>query len=122
MSHRHSQIALAAAEIGMTLSDDVLDTKGNVLLPTGTILTASLLEALQRHQIDSIAIAADEVPPGDQQAEHARCLARVEHLFRPTGNASAQEAVNVGAAPPPGHDATGILRDYMLRFRAESNT
>ncbi len=121
MSHRHLLIALAAAEPGMTLSDSVLDTKGNVLLPTGTVLTASLLESLQRHQIDSVAIAADGVQPDDEQAERARRMARVERLFRPSGKFSAQDGGDNGAPPVPGHDATGILQDYMLRFRAEGN-
>jgi len=38
MAARYKQIRLEEAQPGMVLSDDLLDTKGNVLLPQGAVL------------------------------------------------------------------------------------
>jgi hypothetical protein len=96
----------------MTLSDPVLDTKGNILLPGGAVLTTALLASLQRHQIDTIAIAAAPVSQVDADAERDRQIARVERLFRKPGTVSG----GADAAPPP--ESSEVLHRYILNFRS----
>ncbi len=117
MPTRHIQIALTDALPGMLLSDPVTDTRGNVLLPGGTVLTEALLSSLQRHQIDFIAIATDAISAVDADAERDRQIARVEWLFRQPG-AVANAATGAAEADPAGSTATGLLHQYMLNFRS----
>lgn len=109
MQNRHTQIALSDASPGMTLSDDVLDTKGNILLPEGAVLTEQILASLQRHLIETVAIAGTEILEVEQNLQ----LERVQWLFRQPGAAPAggQDAV-----PMP--TATDVLYQYMMNFRA----
>ena len=109
MPNRPNQIPLSAATTGMTLSDPVLDTKGNVLLPQGTVLTTALVQSLARHQIDSIAITAEAPSQAEMDVQRDRQIARVERLFRMTGSA--------GAGP-----ATEILHRLVLQFRSEESS
>ena len=112
MHIRHIQIVLANATPGMTLSDPVLDTKGNILLPDGVVLTEAMLQSLKRHQIDSIAVALEALSQVDADAERDRQIARVERLFRPPG---ASSAADTAAVPMP--SATDLLHRYILNFR-----
>ncbi len=82
MLKRHTQIPLSDASPGMTLSDPILDTKGNLLLPVGTLLTSAILESLRRHQIDTVAIAGAEISTIEENSEREQRLGRVERLFR----------------------------------------
>lgn len=117
MHTRPTQIALSTATTGMTLSDPVLDTKGNVLLPEGTVLTTSLIASLARHQIDSIAITTDAPSMVDAEAEQDRQIGRVEHLFRKAGRANAASGTLPAGDAAPMH-ATDILHRLVLNFRA----
>lgn len=110
MLKRHTQIILADARPGMTLSDSILDTKGNLLLPEGTPLTAGILESLRRHQIDTIAVAGAEISDREENAEREQRLARVEKLFR-----QLRTTAVAGDSVPT---ATEILYQYVRNFRA----
>ena len=112
MPTRHTQIALTDATPGMTLSDPVLDTKGNILLPGGATLTTALLASLQRHQIDTIAITAALVSQADADAERDRQIARVERLFRKPGMIAAPDPA------APALENTDLLHGYILNFRS----
>jgi hypothetical protein len=101
---------------GMTLSDPVLDTKGNILLPGGAVLTSALLASLQRHQIDTIAIAAAAVSQVDADAERDRQIARVERLFRTPGT------VTSAAGAVPALESTELLHRYILKFRSGASS
>lgn len=109
MQNRHTQIALSDASPGMTLSDDVLDTKGNILLPQGVVLTEQILASLQRHLIETVAVAGTEI----LEVERNLQLERVQWLFRKPGVAPAG---GPDAVPMP--TATDVLHQYIIKFRA----
>ncbi|MES2832846.1 MAG: hypothetical protein V4695_12745 [Pseudomonadota bacterium] len=122
MSKRHTQIILADARAGMTLSDPILDTKGNLLLPEGTLLTGAILESLRRHQIDTLAVAGAEISDAEENAERQNRLARVEKLFRQPGTAAntASDTTRGVALQTAATEAqaTEILYQYIRDFRA----
>ena len=111
MPTRYLQLPLASAQTGMTLSDAVLDTKGNILLPKGTVLTEAMLASLLRHQIDTVVIAGGEVSPEQDSAERDVQIARLTYLFRQPGN--------VGLTTPRS-DATVALQQTILNFRSST--
>ena len=109
MTNRYHQLPLGSASPGMTLSDPVLDTKGNILLPKGTQLTAAMLASLQRHQIDTVAIADSHVSAEEDSAERDRRMIRVAHLFRQPGS--------LETTPQPRSSASDVLRQFVLNYR-----
>ena len=109
MPNHHTQIALSDALPDMTLSDDVLDTKGNVLLPKGVVLTEQILASLQRHEIDTIAIAGTAILEVERDLQRER----VQWLFRQPGAAPA-----CGSGTAPMATANDVLRQYIINFRA----
>jgi len=91
---------------GMTLSDVLLDDKGNVLLAQGVVLTEAMLGSLARHGVDALPIlrAADDAAPA---IDPAAVQARLDVLFR--GNDREDHA----------DWATGILRRYVEDYRLQ---
>ena len=80
-SYRH--LPLAEVRPGMVLSDELLDTQGQVLLPAGAVLTESMLERMPGHGIESLAVVDDTLPdPAQAAAQRAAQLARIAVLFR----------------------------------------
>ena len=112
MPTRSTQIALSAAITGMTLSDPVLDTKGNVLLPEGTVLTTALVASLTRHEIETVGICMDAASQADADIERDRQISRVERLFRAAGR------VNAGAGDGMQPAVTQTLHQLVLNFRS----
>ena len=53
MSRRNYQITLDEARPGMVLSDDLLDTLGQTLLPAGSILSDASIASLRRREVDT---------------------------------------------------------------------
>lgn len=96
---------LTDARPGMTLSDVLLDDKGNVLLAQGVVLTEAMLASLARHGVESLPIlqAAQEAPPIDPAAVQAR----LDFLFRSNDREDL------------GDWATGILRRYVEDYRLQ---
>lgn len=115
MPNRYHQIQLAAARPGMTLSDAVLDTKGNVLLPKGTQLSEAMLASLLRHQIDTVVIAGIEVSAEEDTALRNQCVARLDFLFRQPGKV--ELAAEITSAQQDSA-ATATLHRYILNFRS----
>lgn len=110
MPNRYHHILLSAAKPGMILSDAVLDTKGNVLLPKGTLLNDGMLASLLRHQIATVVIAGGEVSTEVERTERAEHSARVDHLFRQPGSTN--------LLAPPCSAASNLLHQYILHFRS----
>jgi hypothetical protein len=107
---RHQQIALSDALPGMTLSDAVSDTKGNVLLPTGITLTSAILASLKRHQITSVSIALEALSPAQEAAERTRQIERINWLFRNPTLTALPSPIDSGARE--------TLHQYILNFRS----
>lgn len=103
MTAAYQHLALAEVRPGMVLSDVLLDRQGQVLLPSGAVLTANIIALLPGHGIDMLAVlrtdAASEAPPVDLVAEQAR----LDRLFR----RAADEPV----------DARELLRDVVESYR-----
>ena len=97
----------------MTLSDAVLDTKGNILLPQGTQLNDAMLASLLRHQIATVVVNGGEVSAEEIDAERDHRIARVAYLFRPAGRET---------AALPDSVATDALHQYVLRYRSSTLT
>lgn len=103
MTNHYRQIALNEATAGMTLSDDVLDLHGQVLLAKGLTLTEAILVSLQRHQISMLPITTDIESEDQHQLDLAQFEIRISHLFRHQGSGE--------------EDATGVLEQHIRQFR-----
>lgn len=106
MTANYQHLALALVQPGMTLSDELLDAQGHVLLPQGTVLTEAMIALMPRHGIVSLAIVSaavvsdEEAAAGMQQHEQ-----RIARLFR---------------KQDPDNDAdwaTELLRRFVTDFR-----
>lgn len=104
MSSHYKQLPLDEVTPGMELSDDLLDSKGQVMLTQGTALTEATIAALRRHQVALVPITFDEeVSPESEEAELAHHEERLARLFRRPANDE--------------DDATGILEQYVRYYR-----
>jgi hypothetical protein len=99
MSTAHQLVSLESATAGMILSDDILDQQGKVLLSQGTVLTASTIVSLGRHDIALLPIAVSGAPAA--VIDEAAVTARLNYLFRGTDAAT----------------ANAILHNYIADFR-----
>jgi len=106
MTGTYRHLPLAKVEPGMVLSDELLDTHGQVLLPAGAVLTERMLERLQDHGIESLAVV-DDAPadPAQTAAEREAHLARIAVLFRRHDPANAEDP------------AANMLRTLVTEFR-----
>ena len=98
-------ISLTDARPGMTLSDVLLDDKGNVLLAQGVVLTEAMLASLARHGVESLPIL--QAAPEAAALDPAAVQARLDYLFR--GN----------DREDLGDWATGSLRRYVEDYRLQ---
>ena len=98
-------ILLADARPGMTLSDVLLDEKGNVLLTQGAVLTEAMLASLARHGVESLPILQMESPA--PPIDPAVMQARLDYLFRGNDREDLDDW------------ATGILRRYVEDYRLQ---
>ena len=80
MHAAHEMISLDKALPGMTLSDAILDQQGKILLSEGTILTASTIAALGRHEVAMLPIMLAGVPA--PVVDVAAMTARLAYIFR----------------------------------------
>lgn len=107
MSKKHHYVALAQVEPGAILAEELLDKVGHVLLPAGTHLTASMLQAIGNHHIHQLSIQDLEnvdttvIDQEELQQRKTQQLERLNRLFR--------------------HDSddgpTKILRTYIEKYR-----
>lgn len=93
MSTRSRLLELDHVAPGMILSEPLLDTKGDVLLPEGATLTEAMLGALHRRGIDYLTVCCDgeanDVPGPDKQAQLEYMRERMDKLFRRCGRGGA---------------------------------
>lgn len=82
MTGSYRPIPLAQVQPGMTLSDELLDVHGHVLLPEGTMLTEALLALMPRHGIDVLPIAMAGPDAAQLEALQRHRRERVDYLFR----------------------------------------
>jgi pyruvate dehydrogenase complex dehydrogenase (E1) component len=99
----HRQIPLDQATAGMVLSDDLLDTHGNILVARNVTLTDSMLAALRRHQVDAVSVVSGMLTDDELAARRRHDAERLARLFRkPTDDIE---------------EATGILAQYVRYYR-----
>ncbi|CAN7456776.1 hypothetical protein LJR289_003009 [Pseudoduganella sp. LjRoot289] len=100
-------IAMDEARAGMMLAEDLTDGHGTVLLPSGAVLSDSMLASLRRRGVESCAIAAPDAGDGDGEdpaQASARALERLQRLFRHSAET----------------EATGQLLQLLATYRARS--
>jgi len=105
MTANYQHLALALVQPGMTLSDELLDVQGHVLLPQGTVLTEAMLALMPRHGIAVLPIVKDEVTPEMVAATLQHHDVRLAHLFRKNDPDSDSDW------------ATATLRRFVTDFR-----
>ena len=72
---------------GMHLAEAVLDEMGRTLMPAGCELSEGTLKALARREISVLTVVREVAEdPAEREAEQARILARINHLFRKAGD------------------------------------
>ncbi|MEO7495813.1 MAG: hypothetical protein ABIT83_04890 [Massilia sp.] len=86
------------ASAGMTLADDLHDSRGAVLLPAGASLSEATLNSLRRRGIERLCVqaAAAASEPADDAAlegERERQCARLQRLFRRSAGVQASDAL-----------------------------
>lgn len=95
MSGKNRKVDIDDAQPDMTLAEPILDARGDVLLPSGSVLTESTLAGLHRRGIDCVVIVDDSVSEEELAAERERVrlqIERIDRLFRKcgtSGNAAA---------------------------------
>ncbi|WP_175016886.1 hypothetical protein [Massilia sp. YMA4] len=110
MTGSYRPIPLAQVQPGMTLSDELLDMHGHVLLPEGTVLTEALLALMPRHGIDVLPIAQTGPDAAELAALERHRRERVDYLFRPPGS-------DDGGDPGP---ARASLHRLVHDYRADT--
>lgn len=106
MSATYHHLPVSQVQAGMSLSDELLDKHGNVLLPQGTVLTESMLALMPRHGIESLPIATAQQPSeAEQAAGREQQLERIGRLFRKNDPDSDSDW------------ATALLRRFVTDYR-----
>lgn len=101
MSGNYKQLDLDDVVAGMTLSEVLLDSHGDVLLPSGTVLTETTLSSLRRRGIDKLLVLSEDISEADLAAERERLQQRLDMLFRKCGK----------------DGASGQLLQYVIEYR-----
>ena len=102
-------ITLDHAGAGMILAKDLLDSRGNILVPAKAVLTENLIASLRRHHVEEIAVLAEaadaDLPEPAEQFDLAEKLARIDAMFQPHED----EAINMQ------------LKNYVINFFTASH-
>lgn len=107
MSAAYQHLVLAELRPGMTLSDELLDGHGHILLPRGAVLTAATIAQLERHAVESVAVQMAGDAGAEPAPDQAAVAARLAHLFRKNDIDDQNDW------------ATGILRRYVEDYRMQ---
>lgn len=106
----HRLLPLEQVRPGMTLSDVLLDARGQVLLPQGAVLTENMLALMPRHGIEMLSIQAPPLLPEEQTALQESYRTRLAHLFRKHDPADPDDAT------------TALLFSYVSNYRLHTET
>ncbi|MEO6352369.1 MAG: hypothetical protein ABIO19_12975 [Burkholderiaceae bacterium] len=87
--------------VGMIISNDVLDTHGELILGQGTVITEAMLLSLPRYGIKTLTIAAEKISDTGRQAEIELQRLRLNKLFRRCGDGPADK----------------LLLQYLMQYR-----
>lgn len=88
MTGKNNKVDIDDAQPDMALAEPILDARGEVLLPAGTVLTESVIASLHRRGVDHLIVVGDPVSEEELAAERARVRERLERLFRRCGTNS----------------------------------
>ena len=103
MSKPHRHYTISKVYPGMILADELLDKRGYLLLPAGTVLTTEIIHAMSAHEVHQLSILTtpgfdDEIK---EQAERQKKIDRLAILFR----------------HPPSTEAGASLMAYISKYR-----
>lgn len=101
MTSRSKQLALDEVTPGMVLSDDLLDSHGQILLPQGVMLSDATLTSLRRHDVETLPILCGALSEAEITAELERHKQRLAVLFRKHDD----------------DEASALLLQYVTHFR-----
>ena len=107
MSAAYQHLGLAGIRPGMILSDELLDSQGQVLLPRGAVLTEATIALLPSHGIESVTVQVAGGAEADPAADPTAVQQRLAHLFRKNDIDNQNDW------------ATGILRRYVEDYRMQ---
>lgn len=96
-------LALDAVQVGMTLSNDLFDMHGSLILGRGAIVTAAILLSLQRRGIAVLSIVPEAGEESERNADIERQRQRLAKLFRRCGDGAADR----------------LLLQYVTQYRLE---
>lgn len=85
MIGKNKKIHIDDARPDMVLAEHILDSRGEVLLPSGGVLSDSTLTSLRRRGIDFLHVVDDTVSLEELAAERERTMHRLVSLFRKCG-------------------------------------
>ena len=68
--------------VGMIVSNDLLDTRGGLILGQGALVTEAILLSLQRRGMETLSIVSEKGTDFDREAEMERQRLRLVKLFR----------------------------------------
>jgi hypothetical protein len=89
---KYRQMDLDDVVVGTTLWEQVVDGRGGILLPSGTVLSDAMITSLRRRGIDTVFVVNDNVSAADLEAEKERVQQRLATLFRKcNGNSASTE-------------------------------
>ncbi|MFZ6849810.1 hypothetical protein [Undibacterium sp. RuRC25W] len=101
MSKDSHYLPLTKVTEGMVLAENLLDKVGHILLPVGTTLTTSMLNAITHHQVYQLCVQMDDADAQEVKKEQLEKLARVERLFRSQA----------------GKEPASTLKQYLIHYR-----
>jgi hypothetical protein len=93
------EVTLDQVNDGAVLAEDVLDSRGNVLLAAGTQLTAAHIALVQRRGIQTVKLLTPDEPDGagtregPDPAEIEACLLRHDEMFAQSPQTPLMEAI-----------------------------
>lgn len=79
-------LPLNEVQVGMTLSNDLFDIHGNLILGQGAIVTEAMLLSLQRRGIQTLDVVPQASEDIDRKADRERQRQRLAKLFRLCGD------------------------------------
>ena len=101
----HQHLALEQLKPGMTLSDDLIDRQGQILLRQGTVLSEQIIALLPRHGIEGVSVVLEQA--AGPAADPAVAEARLDWLFRKAERADSDNW------------ASQVLRGYIKDYRLD---